>query len=697
MTRRVCLSILIFSTKLRSAFFRNVFEFNFIILLSFVSACTGTTEYKPPAPATAAAESSGGSSAESCALVFDGLKTATATSQQSVQLNWDAATGACDSVIYYVYQNGSSEPTTMTSDTSIMIMGLATATRYTYVVTADDGTSILGSRIFKAVTTKTDSLPSFSGIQSVQQSRPTTGEKRFKYAATLNWNAALSTDPTPDRYYIYYSATSEGQEFDAANCEAVECATCGDAVCTDGYSCEFDMTTEGCCKTTSGKTQTSQTFYCLNSDTDYYFSVRASNGTDTEENTIEKNLTTESIPEFYNTYSETLDVDGDGLLPFPYGTDCENDGDGFESYHCGGIDVNDTDPGRYLNSGQGTFAAKTSTTVVGLMRGVYVGDLDNDGDMDVVNTDYTNAKVAVLLNNGTGAFAAAVKYNLAAAPEEVLLADIDGDACLDIVVAVNSGNVISVLMGHCDGTFADAVSINSGTAPVGVVAGDVNGDGKLDIVNCNTTGAAVGVNLNQGDGMVAYSNGFALGGQGFAVTLSDVDKDGDLDIIAIRSSVTIGVVISLNDGTGTFSGVDFYFATGTTPRYVKTGYLNNDDYIDIVVTNYNDANVGVFLNEGTGTGSFNAQVTHNVTGQVSIRDVFLGDVDGDGDIDIAPDAYTSNSASILLNDGDGTFTYNASYASTQPYGIFLADMDGDNILDIITATNTGTIDVLLGN
>ncbi|MDD5543214.1 MAG: VCBS repeat-containing protein [Acidobacteriia bacterium] len=139
-------------------------------------------------------------------------------------------------------------------------------------------------------------------------------------------------------------------------------------------------------------------------------------------------------------------------------------------------------------------------------------------------------------------------------------------------------------------------------------------------------------------------------------------------------------------------------AGGFGPVGVYYGDLNGDGNKDIAVLNQTSGNIAVFL--GTGGGSFgppsSIPVGQNPTALV------LGDFNGDGKKDFAvtvpPASGSSGSVKILLGNGNGTFGSPSSFpVGPNPMGLTVGDFNGDGKLDIAVADATsGNISILLG-
>jgi hypothetical protein len=126
---------------------------------------------------------------------------------------------------------------------------------------------------------------------------------------------------------------------------------------------------------------------------------------------------------------------------------------------------------------------------------IATGDLNGDGKVDIVLSDYYSSEISVLINKGDGTFQRAVTYSIGqdiSGAEDVQVGDFNGDGNLDIAVAADDTPFgtggISVLLNNGDGTFQSAVYYSSdGQDARGVAIGDFNGDHKLDIMVTNIT------------------------------------------------------------------------------------------------------------------------------------------------------------------------------------------------------------------
>lgn len=243
-----------------------------------------------------------------------------------------------------------------------------------------------------------------------------------------------------------------------------------------------------------------------------------------------------------------------------------------------------------LGNGDGTFgaAAGFSTTGSG-STDVAIGDLNRDGNLDLVITGSTTGVGAsvVKLGNGNGTFGSNVSYSMdASGSGSGALADLNQDGILDLVTqAVGGANTISVRLGLGDGTFDSKHSINgvsNPTAANSLALGDVNGDGVPDIVATN--GASIAVVLNLGNGTFSSVSNFSGTYLAMkALTLADVNGDGNLDI-GVGASITGGhnTGIFLGNGDGTFTSATTSITTFNGISAVGLADINGDGVLDFI-------------------------------------------------------------------------------------------------------------------
>jgi FG-GAP-like repeat/PASTA domain len=232
---------------------------------------------------------------------------------------------------------------------------------------------------------------------------------------------------------------------------------------------------------------------------------------------------------------------------------------------------------------------------------VAIGDLNGDGNRDVVTANRAADTVSVLLNRGDGSFQAKVDYRTGLFPTSVAIGDLNGDGRPDLATTNANAMKISVLLNRGDGSFQPRRDYSTGRRPWAIAVGDLNGDGKPDVTTVSHCCGTVSVLLNRGDGRFGAKRDYE--GEVFAesVAIVDATADGKPDLVVPGGESSVSVLAKRGDGSfqpkvgyptsrrpsGEYAGV---------PLSVAAGDLNGDGKPDLVTANITANTVSVLIN-----------------------------------------------------------------------------------------------------
>jgi hypothetical protein len=291
-----------------------------------------------------------------------------------------------------------------------------------------------------------------------------------------------------------------------------------------------------------------------------------------------------------------------------------------------------------------------------------------------------------------------------------VIGDFNGDGKPDLAELVSNQvdatttYQISVVLSNGNGTFQSAqLTSTIGNPNDPIFVGDVNGDGKDDIlqVHPGLTPSTVDVLLSNGDGtFTAGTNSqlstFSLSGG----ILADVNGDGKLDIVTVDSEALGIVAISLGNGNGTFqAATTLATLTGPAPSSIFFADFNGDGKLDFAGTV--DNQLKVYLSAGS---NFLAPASLVTSDDVYASNISMaGDLTGDGKPEIISVNDQTNTVTVYVNNGNGTFQTGVYYNNTgnkymYPYAAAIADFNQDGKNDLVLSDYYGgSITIFTGN
>ena len=363
-----------------------------------------------------------------------------------------------------------------------------------------------------------------------------------------------------------------------------------------------------------------------------------------------------------------------------------------------------------------------------------LADLDNDGDLDAVLANGVNeglTESTLWINQGgeqggqPGKFIVSGQRLGNSDYHTVETGDLDGDGDQDILLGngyfglelfINQGGV----QGGDVGLFKSATSFSGadvwgGLHPSGL--GDIDQDGDLDIVSGNCCGGMMmrdngeperipainAIWINQtAESLLAPIKKLPefelvrlpaeeMDGTS-AITLGDMDNDGDLDAFLAKTAETNGpddqynlrtsYRLWWNDGSGKFITGELDLGCPNV-QDLALGDLDGDGDLDVLAATASGGQI--ILNIGSAQrGSPNQfAILPGSLGSLFTTSVFLGDLNGDGRLDAL--LGSAGQAQVWLNDGHGNFRREQILRYPSRHAVALGDVDGDGDLDVFTA------------
>ena len=371
-------------------------------------------------------------------------------------------------------------------------------------------------------------------------------------------------------------------------------------------------------------------------------------------------------------------------------------GDGLQDF----ISHNISGSRLYLNQGNLAFVSSVlDISTVSMLSSFAIKDLDNDGDADLVFTNYSSPPYSILIyaNDGSAAFTPMTSIPTANnLPERFITTDYDNDNDVDIFYTINGSIYLS--KGNGDGTFQAQTYVQSiftgGGDPYSFTLEDINNDGLQDILSnygapTSGTGDLISAAICNPNGTFATPELVVQTLWGECVfNVLDLDADGKRDIITY-SQLDHEITWFKNSGTGTFSN-ERDISEQAKYAQIKFADLNNDTHQDLIwFARGNEENeaLSAFVRLGTANGLSDSTILLSAVFGSNVGQIRVADMDNDGDKDIVYSWWPNSGnggVGLLRSNGDDSFTF-VNITNSVSFGceyVDVGDLNADGLPDI---------------
>jgi hypothetical protein len=313
-------------------------------------------------------------------------------------------------------------------------------------------------------------------------------------------------------------------------------------------------------------------------------------------------------------------------------------------------------------------------------------------------------------------------FNVGNNPVALAAKDFNGDGLPDIAVANQNDNSISILLNNNKGNFSQPGTSpillgKNETGPAAIASAVLRASTTAvptpaaDLVIANSSSNTVSVLLGNGDGTFTEATGspFATGKQPSAIVIADFNGDGNLDF-AVANKGDNSISVFEGDGSGGFTPFpkspfvlpNIVAGTETGPVAMVTANFRNRSKPDLAVVNESSNSISILLSSGDNTfdGTFSEATNSPIAVGKTPVAIAAGDFNGDAVPDLAVVNQADNSVTILLSNGDGTFSAAPGSplpTAATPAGIVVANFsNGTNNDLVVTNQGQGTLGIYVG-
>lgn len=335
-------------------------------------------------------------------------------------------------------------------------------------------------------------------------------------------------------------------------------------------------------------------------------------------------------------------------------------------------------------------------------------------------TGYSSAPFTVTFDGkGIDSNSFAPKVDFSIGMNSICMGDLDRDGKPDLIGGRQAGKTAAIALSRnitdSIGTpdFGTSISYTLGSiwpasgsvGPVKTSVGDFDNDGKLDIAAVTLIAfdfLYVFMNTSSGPGIINYSEKVMFPSSRCSAWVSDGDfnRDGKRDLVVANQCdnfISIFRNTSMEPGTINFA-TKIDFPVGIKPSAISTGDLDGDGNVDLAVANFGSNTVSILRNTGS-SNSVNFEPKVDFPTGAGPFSVSTGDLDNDGKTDLVVANSNSNTISVFRNTSTDlaiiSFTPSADYMTeSDPRSVEICDLNGDGKVDLaVTNMDSNTVSV----
>jgi hypothetical protein len=226
---------------------------------------------------------------------------------------------------------------------------------------------------------------------------------------------------------------------------------------------------------------------------------------------------------------------------------------------------------------------------------------------------------------------------------------------------------------------------NAYSGTIGVDVGDVDGDGDLDVVGTAQYSGIVTLFVNEGGDPLTWSEQTIASPPGAAgIKLADLTNDGRLDVIIMCVTPRNKILWRRNDGGNPITWTAGVVESAWWDAWeIEAGDVDGDGHVDVMGTCWSTGDLAWWKNSGTDPITWTRNlVDGDYPGAHSVRGA---DLDGDGRMDLATAAGVANQISVYWNDGNDLIGWTKQVLREEFTGarsVWVGDIDQDGDPDI---------------